>query len=61
MSDGDPWGPVTTAFHQLLLDLSIPHEFHLLPGPHDDEYGIANLGRYLAFYSRALLHEPSGG
>jgi S-formylglutathione hydrolase FrmB len=42
------------AFHDLLVSRGIPHEFHLYPGGHDEEYVAQHLPASLAFHSRAF-------
>jgi S-formylglutathione hydrolase FrmB len=61
VGDEDPWRGITTAFHQELLDLGVPHAFHIFPGIHEDEYWTGNVATYLEFYSQALQHDPVGG
>ena len=50
----DPWLPSADAFHQQLLQEGIPHEWHVWPGTHGNDYWIAHLTDYLDFYGQAL-------
>lgn len=56
VGDRDNWNPIATGFHQELVDLQVPHEFHVFSGVHEDNYWTANLRAYIEFYSRALTH-----
>lgn len=60
VGEQDPWLETVTGFDRELTDLGVAHEFHVYPGPHDDEYWTENLGAYLELYSRALVHDPTG-
>jgi S-formylglutathione hydrolase FrmB len=42
------------AFHELLVKLGIPHEFHLYPGGHDASYVAEHLPDSLQFHSKAF-------
>jgi S-formylglutathione hydrolase FrmB len=42
------------AFHDLLVSRGIPHEFHLYPGGHDEDYFAQHIPASLAFHSRAF-------
>ena len=46
--------PGALAFHELLEEKKIPHEFHLYPGRHNWEYVEMHFGESMAFQSRAL-------
>jgi S-formylglutathione hydrolase FrmB len=46
------------AFHDLLLSRKIPHEFHLLPGRHDEAYFAQHIPASLEFHSRAFGEIP---
>ena len=54
IGDGDFFLAPVTELHRRLDALGIPHQFHVLPGPHEDEYWRANVGRYLRFYGEAM-------
>jgi S-formylglutathione hydrolase FrmB len=42
------------AFHDLLVSRGIPHEFHLYPGGHNEDYVAQHLHASLVFHSRAF-------
>jgi len=42
------------AFHDLLVSRGIPHEFHLYPGGHNEDYVAQHLSASLAFHSHAF-------
>ncbi len=48
------WHDPTVAFHDLLTQLNIPHEFHTWPGDHGGDYWGAHCADYLRFYGVAL-------
>lgn len=41
----------TTSFEERLMALHIPHEWHLFPGFHDEDYWKSHLEDYLRWYS----------
>jgi S-formylglutathione hydrolase FrmB len=47
------------AFHDLLIEKKIPHEFHLYPGGHDWTYFAEHFPASLAFHSRAFAIKPA--
>jgi S-formylglutathione hydrolase FrmB len=47
------------AFHKLLVERGIPHEFHLYPGAHDWDYFAQHLPASLEFHSRAFGVSPA--
>jgi enterochelin esterase-like enzyme len=54
-TDDVSWRPVTTDFHNLLDELAIPHEFHVLPGDHNgDRYWGPHSAEYVQFYAKAF-------
>jgi len=50
-SDGN--GAYIYKFENMLSERNIPHEWHLNPGTHNEEYWSAHLGQYLRWYSEA--------
>jgi S-formylglutathione hydrolase FrmB len=60
IGDKDPWLPAALDFHAELLELQIPHDFKVSPGPHDNEYWIGQQNRYLVEYSGALGTNQGG-
>jgi S-formylglutathione hydrolase FrmB len=50
----DPRLVNATTFHQLMNQLGIAHEWHVLPGEHHTKYWNDHLGAYLLFYNAAL-------
>lgn len=58
--DGDPWLPATLELHAEMLRLQIPHEFEVRPGPHDTEYWLSQLDRYLTTYDSAFRANQGG-
>ncbi len=54
VSTGDPRLARVEAFHRLLADQDIAHQWHLWPGNHDGFYWGAHEKDYLHFYNAAL-------
>jgi enterochelin esterase-like enzyme len=52
--EDDPWRDRVVLLHEILTERGVPHEFHLWPGGHDQEYWSAHTPEYLRFYSYAL-------
>jgi hypothetical protein len=50
----DPWFEKALAFHQELIALRVPHEWHVYQGGHSGLYWGAHVGDYLRFYGPAL-------
>jgi enterochelin esterase-like enzyme len=50
----DVWLPNVQAVHDALAERGIPHEWHVLAGPHEAEYWMDHLPEYLRFYGAAL-------
>ena len=50
----DPWFTKALAFHQELISLRVPHEWHVYPGGHTGSYWAAHIPDYLRFYGSAL-------
>ena len=50
----DHWRWNTRAIHATLSARGIPHEFTQLPGRHEGEYWVDNVGLYLRYYDRVL-------
>ena len=50
----DVWLPNVEAVHDALAERGVPHEWHVLPGPHEAEYWMDHLPEYLRFYGGAL-------
>ena len=48
------WLPVTAALHEQLEEQGVPHEWHLWPGEHFDDYWRAHTADYLRFYTEAF-------
>ena len=57
--DADQWRANVDAFHALLLQLEIAHEWRVWPGHHENSYWRTHLADYLRFYGAAL--SPSRG
>lgn len=54
-ADDATWRPVADAFHRELLELGIPHEWHVYPGDHNgDRYWRPHTQDFLRFYDRAF-------
>lgn len=49
----DRWLKYTLVFEELLNNASIPHEWHLYPGYHEDDYWEAHLEEYIHWYARS--------
>ncbi len=49
------WGGPIRDFHDLLVSLDIPHDWHIFPGAHEPAYWQANLPNYLQWYSSKLV------
>jgi enterochelin esterase-like enzyme len=49
--ENDRWLQYTLIFEDLLNTENIPHEWHLYPGYHDDDYWQAHLEEYLRWYA----------
>lgn len=60
IGEDDPWLPATTALHEEMLRMRIPHEFEVRPGPHDNPYWISQLDQYLVRYDSALRATRAG-
>jgi enterochelin esterase-like enzyme len=50
----DRWFPQAARFHEELLALRVPHEWHVYPGGHTGLYWGAHIDDYLHFYGPAL-------
>jgi enterochelin esterase-like enzyme len=50
----DGWFPQAARFHEELLALRVPHEWHVYPGGHTGLYWGAHIEDYLHFYGPAL-------
>jgi enterochelin esterase-like enzyme len=50
--ESDRWLGYTLVFEELLNEASIPHEWHLYPGFHEDEYWASHLEQYIRWYAR---------
>ncbi len=51
----DQWGQAIVAYHNLLVALRVPHEWHLFYGFHDPAYWATHVPDYLTWYSSKLL------
>lgn len=60
IGEGDPWLPATLELHSEMLRLQIQHQFEVRPGPHDNEYWIGQLDRYLIEYDSAFRANQNG-
>lgn len=49
------WGSAIREFHELLVALKIPHEWHVFPGGHEPAYWISLVPTYLRWYSSKLI------
>jgi enterochelin esterase-like enzyme len=47
----DPYYPYGLAFEDYLNETRLPHEWHLNPGGHDEEYWSAHVEAYLRWYA----------
>jgi enterochelin esterase-like enzyme len=52
IGENDRWLGFTLVFEELLNSASIPHEWHLYPGYHEDAYWAAHLEEYIRWYAR---------
>jgi len=50
----DGWYGPAEALHRQLDGASVPHEWHVFSGDHDDAYWRAHVGDYLRFYSESF-------
>ena len=50
----DQWGTAIREYHDLLVSLNIPHEWHIFPGVHDPTYWSPLIPTYLQWYSTKL-------
>ena len=50
----DQWGTAIREYHDLLVSLNIPHEWHIFPGVHDPTYWSPLVPTYLQWYSTKL-------
>ena len=58
IDDGDAdnqWGTAIREFHDLLVALGVPHEWHIYPGVHDPTYWSPLVPTYLRWYSTKLV------
>jgi enterochelin esterase-like enzyme len=51
----DQWGSAILAYHDLLVKLGVPHEFHLFYGFHDPPYWAIHTPDYLLWYASKLV------
>lgn len=59
IGDRDPWLPAVEDLHAEMQRLQIPHDLEVMPGPHQNEYWIGNIDRYLTQYDSAFKdNEP---
>ncbi len=56
--DGD--GKYMHSFEGMLTKRNIPHEWHLNPGTHNEEYWSSHLEQYLRWYSDAWREDSEG-
>lgn len=57
IDDGDQdnqWGKSISEYHDLLVSLGVPHEWHLFYGFHDPPYWAAHTPDYLLWYASKL-------
>jgi enterochelin esterase-like enzyme len=47
-------------FESLLIELGIPHEWHLYPGAHDEAYWRAHVEEYLRWYAEVWTGQAEG-
>lgn len=47
-------------FENMLIQLGIPHEWHLYPGAHDEAYWSAHVEEYLRWYDSIWAEQPEG-
>jgi hypothetical protein len=54
------WRPVVTAFHDLLVEVGVPSQLHVMPGDHNsDTYWALHTAEYLRFYADAFAERES--
>lgn len=54
IGENDRWLDYTLVFEALLDNASVPHEWHLYPGFHEDAYWEAHLEEYLRWYATEM-------
>lgn len=57
MGESDQELAFNTQFETALVELGIPHEWHLYPGAHDEQYWSAHVDEYLRWYASAWAPE----
>jgi enterochelin esterase-like enzyme len=57
IGQNDRWLKYTLVFEELLNDASVPHEWHLYPGFHEDDYWESHLEQYIRWYALAWNDE----
>ena len=50
IGENDRWLEYSLIFEEVLNNASIPHEWHLYPGFHEDDYWATHLEQYLRWY-----------
>jgi enterochelin esterase-like enzyme len=50
--ENDRWGTYTFKLETVLNEEGVPHEWHLYPGYHTEEYWAAHVEEYLRWYAR---------
>jgi enterochelin esterase-like enzyme len=58
MGESDQELGFNSMFEYTLIDMGIPHEWHLYPGAHDEAYWGAHVEEYLRWYANMLNEEP---
>lgn len=61
MGRSDGWFTSTTAFHNQLVSLSIPHTWNAWDGGHDSTYCASHIADYLRFYGESFSAEYARG
>jgi enterochelin esterase-like enzyme len=56
----DPWFAAANRFHDQLKTTSIPHDWHVFSGGHDDSYWSSHMTDYLRFYGAAFVSQEAG-
>jgi enterochelin esterase-like enzyme len=60
MGESDQELGFNSQFENTLIQLGIPHEWHLYPGAHDEAYWGAHVEEYLRWYDQVWVEQANG-
>ena len=58
MGDNDQELGFNSQFESTLTKRGIPHEWHLYPGAHDEQYWSVHAGEYIRWYAEGWSPDP---